>query len=193
MRPCTIVTTYRGLAGDIFSIRKVILAALLIFLTGTVSGILYQDSFSGMMESFAAMARGFTAHSGLSLIIMIFLRNAFSSALSIALGFFLGIFPVLGALANGLIVGLVMSRIESSERITALLLLIPHGIFELPAMFISWGLGIWKGITPFATVAGMPFQETQVRPWKIYFLVIVPLLLIAAVIEGTMIGAMRGR
>lgn len=188
----TLKAAYSDLFAGLIGIRKSIFVALAIFLAGVALGVIYKEIFQETLRSFSTMARSFTKHSGLSLILMIFLRNSFSAGMSIALGFFLGIFPALGALANGLIVGLIFTHIDASERLAALLLLIPHGIFELPAMFISWGLGIWKGVHPF-TSTGQPSQEKPVRPWKVYFFIVIPLLVIAAAIEGTMMGIMKGR
>lgn len=183
---------YPELLKDLISIRKVILIAAGIFLLGIVLGIAYHASFDQMMLSFMEMAKRITTRRGISLMAAIFLRNSLSSLIAIVSGYIFGIFPAFSALSNGVIIGVTMTHLEASKMTLALLLLIPHGIFELPAMFISWGLGIWRGISLLRQSQDQLIQERQIKAWKIYFYIIIPLLIIAAVIEGTMIGIVSG-
>ncbi len=79
------------------------------------------------------------------LIGFIFLNNLLSSFWGIISGFFLGIFPLISTIANGYVLGFVSKLAVSANGFTSLLRLLPHGIFELPAIFISFGLGLKFG------------------------------------------------
>jgi stage II sporulation protein M len=87
--------------------------------------------------------------SGFSLIQMIsflFFNNLKSSLAGMIFGVFLGIFSILVALFNGYILGFVLSESVKANGILILWKLLPHGIFELSAVFISLGLGLRMGI-----------------------------------------------
>ena len=61
------------------------------------------------------------------------------------LGIFLGIFPIITTISNGVILGYVLKRTAESVGVIEFWRLFPHGIFELPAVFISLGLGLKLG------------------------------------------------
>ena len=84
---------------------------------------------------------------GLSLIIFIFTNNVLTSLYSLVLGVFLGILPIFTALINGIILGYVINKTTTTISILEIWRLFPHGIFELPAVFISLGLGLKLGYT----------------------------------------------
>ena len=121
------------------------------------------------------------------LIKFIFLNNVQSSFFAMILGIFLGIFPIITMVANGYLLGFVALLSVNAEGVFILWRLFPHGIFELPAIFISAGLGLKLG--------SFLFQKDKIKSFKIYlrkslitFLaIVVPLLVIAAIIEGSLI------
>ena len=84
--------------------------------------------------------------SQIELIKFIFLNNLQSSFFGMIFGFFLGIFPVMAAIANGYLLGFVALVSVNDGGWFILCKLLPHGIFELPAIFISLGLGLKLGI-----------------------------------------------
>ena len=83
--------------------------------------------------------------SSLEMISFIFFNNLQVGFMGMIYGFALGIFPILATFANGYVVGYVSSSAISSSGLSSLLNLFPHGIFELPAIFISFGIGIKFG------------------------------------------------
>jgi len=121
------------------------------------------------------------------LIRFIFFNNLQSSFLGMVLGILLGFFPLIFAITNGYVLGFVASATVNVEGISILWRLFPHGIFELPAIFISLGLGL-KLMT-------FIFEKNKLKTLKIYtknslrtfLFIIIPLLIIAAVIEGSLI------
>lgn len=101
----------------------------------------------------------------------IFLNNLQSSFFGMILGTILGIFSAITSILNGYLLGFVSSRAAYEEGIFVLWRLLPHGIFELPALFLSTGLGLklgfpfvyryfkyyWKRKNIFALLAGIFF------------------------------------
>lgn len=120
------------------------------------------------------------------LINFIFFNNLKSSFFGMALGFFFGIFSIVTALANGYLLGFVASRVVSAEGITVLWKLLPHGIFELPAVLIAVGLGLRLGTFIFKKKKLKSLEELTKKSIKAFIFIVIPLLAIAAVIEATL-------
>ena len=121
------------------------------------------------------------------LIKFIFLNNIQSSFLGMVFGVFLGIFPVISTIANGYLLGFVANFAIQENGIFSLWRILPHGIFELPAVFISFALGLRIGASIFSKKKFRKFNETFISCLKIFVLIIIPLLIIAAIIEGSLI------
>lgn len=98
-------------------------------------------------------------------------------------GFLLGIFPVFFVFFNGLLLGYVFSSIN----LTDLWKILPHGIFELPAIFISAGLGMKLSLFLFSRKPKKEFKKRFFDSFRVLLFVIIPLLLVAAVIESLLI------
>ena len=99
----------------------------------------------------------------------------------------LGIYPVVATIANGFILGFVASMAVSSEGFFVLWRIFPHGIFELPAIFISFGLGLKIGTFIFQKKKFESFKKYFMNSLKVFLFIIIPLLIIAAIIEGGLI------
>jgi len=117
----------------------------------------------------------------------IFSNNIQSSFFGMILGIFFGIFPIFTSLANGYLLGFVASEAVQSNGVSVLWRLFPHGIFELPALFISLGLGIKLGSFVFGKNKIETLKVYSIKSVKTFFLVVVPLLILAAIIEGSLI------
>ena len=134
------------------------------------------------------------------LVIFIFLNNISSVFLGIALGFLLGILPLMSAILNGYVLGFVSRLSVDGNGFLSLWRLLPHGIFELTAVFISLGLGLKLGTFIFEKSEKRGgiwkyrfeiLKENFIKSLKTFFLIVVPLLIIAAVIEGLLIAFLR--
>jgi len=121
------------------------------------------------------------------LISFIFFNNMQTGFFGIILGFLVGLFPVILTLVNGYVLGYVSFLAVSSGGASSLLNLLPHGIFELPAIFISLGLGLKFGTFIFEKNKGAFFKEFFINSLKVFVFIIIPLLIIAAIIEGSLI------
>jgi stage II sporulation protein M len=125
--------------------------------------------------------------SGKELIGFIFLNNLQSSVLGIVLGLFFGIFPIIATIINGYILGFVAILSVKEQGITVLWRIFPHGIFELPAVFISLALGLKIGTYFFVNKNKESFKDLIINSLRVLLLIIFPLLIIAAIIEGALI------
>jgi len=121
------------------------------------------------------------------LIRFIFFNNIQSSFLGMVLGVFLGIFPLLFSAFNGYVLGFVALMAVNSGGILVLWRLLPHGIFELPAVFIALGLGLRAGTLFFRRDKSKSFRYYFYELARIFIFVIIPLLIIAALIEGSLV------
>lgn len=138
-----------------------------------------RESFSSRFESLLTM-------DPFSIMFAIFLNNAFVSLLFLVLGLALGVLPVMFIAFNGYLVG-VIAYLAAQERGTLfiLLALLPHGILELPMVFLAAGIGLRLGYQVFSALIGKPTQiKKEFKEGLLfYFRWILPLLFVAAVIE----------
>lgn len=117
----------------------------------------------------------------------IFLNNLQTSFFVMIFGFLFGIFPTILAAVNGYILGFVASLSVENQGFFVLWRIFPHGIFELPAVFISLGLGLKLGSFIFKKEKMFFLKEYLLNSLKVFFLIVVPLLIIAAIIEGILV------
>ncbi|HHX75120.1 MAG TPA: stage II sporulation protein M [Firmicutes bacterium] len=81
-------------------------------------------------------------------LMILFLHNLTSVISIMFLGFFLGLPALFSALANGSVLGLVAFQLAETGVAPLPFLaagVLPHGVFELPAFFISVALGLKLG------------------------------------------------
>lgn len=120
------------------------------------------------------------------LFIYIFLNNASKAFLVILLGFFFGIVPIFFVFTNANLIGIVLAVFGAREGFLKVVLsLLPHGIFEIPAILIASGYGLWLGVKFYRKLRyGETFREAFWFAMRKYFTVVFPLLLLAAFIEA---------
>ncbi len=171
--------------GLAFSKNYIYLAAGL-FIIGILTGIAYPDKLKSSLNSLGKLIDHFEDKSTISIIGFIFIRNVTVAIMAAFLGALLGLVPVLSAISNGMLLGAVISLAAGSNQLTKLWLIIPHGIFELPAIIIAWGLGIWHGAWFFRKDKNETMRDRGLKVSLALFRYSVPLLIIAAIIEGVM-------
>ncbi|HDZ60621.1 MAG TPA: stage II sporulation protein M [Candidatus Pacearchaeota archaeon] len=125
--------------------------------------------------------------SQLELIKYIFVNNLQSSFFGLLLGIIFGIIPVLFAAINGYLLGFVLSISVMGGGLLVIWRLFPHGIFELPAIFISLGLGLRLGCFIFQKNIPKSFRKYFWNSLRVFLFIVLPLLIIAAIIEGSFI------
>ena len=169
---------YRKIWQDLKEARTFIFAAIALFLLGNILAWLNPQLSENIVALFIEYFQKFQDKTLLQLTLAIFLNNATVALFAIIFGFFFGLLPVLAAVVNGVAVGAVLAMNPVN-----LFKILPHAIFELPAIFIAWGLGLWCA----GWLVHTPRWETAKARMKcsfnIYAFLILPMLVVAAVLE----------
>lgn len=123
------------------------------------------------------------------LFVFIFQNNVMTAFFGLLLGLVLGLFPLLLAMVNGYVLGFVANFSVSVAGISILFRLLPHGVFEIPALIISLGLGLKLGMFVFAKhgTRKQVLKYDLENSLRVFLFVVVPLLLIAGLIEAGLI------
>ena len=123
------------------SYRTWVLVAVGLFATGMVGGLVVPDDtsniFAGDLSALEELAR-FLGPFQLSTAAFIFLKNAFALVFSFVLSPILCLVPIIALMVNGWLISFVSVTVIEEESVGLLLAgLLPHGIFELPALIIG--------------------------------------------------------
>ncbi|MCL5730082.1 MAG: stage II sporulation protein M [Candidatus Pacearchaeota archaeon] len=169
--------------------RGFIFAAIALFFVFALAGFFLpspnyiSQEIEGYISQLISQTSGM---SGPQLVSFILLNNIKSSFFGLALGIFLGIFPAILAIFNGYLLGFVAVDSVKSNGALILLRLLPHGIFELPAVFVSLGMGMKLGVMMFSRKKEHAGKNV-INALRVFVFVVIPLLIIAAIIEGSLI------
>ncbi|WP_048601024.1 stage II sporulation protein M [Rubeoparvulum massiliense] len=128
----------------------------------------------------------------------IFMNNLLASAFIIGSGILFGIIPLVSMVSNGLILGIVLKTgaLAGYHPVDVFITsILPHGIFELTAVFLAAALGMHLGWLIIQTIAILWRKQGQ-RVKLAYlqyfadlprvFIVIIALLFVAAMIESSL-------
>lgn len=158
-----------------------------LFLFSAIIGFMFPENFAFFDELLKELAEKTAGLGPGELTWFIFQNNVMSSLLGLIFGIVFGIFPVIEIVINGLLLGYVYFIASSAEGLGVIWMLVPHGIFELPAVFISLGMGLKLGMFVFSKGKKKEFIMRFKKSLKVFLLIVLPLLIIAAVIEGILI------
>lgn len=165
-----------------------ILAVIGVFFASILFGFLFPSLFAqfdeilrGIIDETAGLSTG-------GLIWYIFANNLQSTLYGMLFGVAFGIFPLAATVLNGVLIGYVLNLSYAYSGLSDFWRLLPHGIFELPAVFISLGLGIRLGTFIFYRNKLSALKYNLRNSLLVFLLVILPLLIIAAIIEGFLIA-----
>jgi stage II sporulation protein M len=165
------------------------LVILFLFSYSAMIGFFFPVFFKEVIEEFIKKLIEKTAGMNFfQLLVFIFQNNLTTAFTGLLLGLALGLFPLLSIFFNGYVLGFVVSKTTDVFGYGVLWRLIPHGIFELPALIISLGLGLKLGMFIFAKEGKRKKQlmydlENSLR---IFVFIVLPLLLAAAIIETSL-------
>lgn len=162
----------------------------LVFFLSTALGFAYSSmNPEYAMQSLDEVSELFDIIKNLSpigIMLFIFFNNAIKSLIILMLGIGFGIIPLLFIAYNGYIIGVVVYIISGENGFTYILsAILPHGIIELPMIFISAAIGLKLGYLLFRSLEGqsVDIKTEFLRGVRFYFYRIMPLLFVAAVIE----------
>ncbi|MDY6964560.1 MAG: stage II sporulation protein M [Halobacteriota archaeon] len=172
------------------SIRYHILFISLIFLLSMMSGIMYgalDPTFSEeLMSELGEEFGGLTELPPPLIMLSIFGRNAGLSFITLIVGIGFGLVPIAFIAINGFMVGIVVKIAEQEAGIFFVIMaILPHGIIELPMVFLSAAIGLKLGheVLLLLLTGESHIKEESVKGLRIFSFLVVPLLFISAIIE----------
>lgn len=163
----------------------IVVSIFLVFLIIGYFSTLTPEMEALLKERLKEIAALFEGLNLLETIWMIFSNNIYVSFLSLFLGVLFGIFPIITSFSNGFIVGYVLQKAVAIDGILTIWKLFPHGIFELPAVIISMGIGLRLGATLIFRIKKL--KNESLKALLVFLLIITPLLITAAIIEGLLV------
>lgn len=182
------IGNYRRSWGFLKEIKVYFLIVSIIFVVFALIGFIFPIFFVDLIAEFVKRIAEQTSGLGFSSMLFFILSNNISTAFfGMIFGVLLGIFPVFNAVLNGYVLGFVMNKTAEVAGTSILLRLLPHGIFELPALIISLGLGLRLGMFILAKNKKKDFLYALENCFRVFLFIVVPLLLVAGVIETWLI------
>ncbi len=182
-------------------LRPHLVTSVVFFAAGLVIGLMIVNRFPQMADSFesslASFTKVFRGLPKLQLAAAIFVNNTVKTLAMIFLGTLLGVIPAFFLIANGAALGMVLSLSGQTRGVwVSLLSVLPHGILELPAVFLGTAIGIMMG----TSIARKLFAKSTTKigielghALKFFCSVIVPLLFVAAMVETYVTSALVTR
>lgn len=164
--------------------------ALGIFILSSIFGFVFHSKLT-FIDDFLKQLIDRTSGLNTGEMVFFILQNNLQSALfSVFFGIFFGLFPITSNFSNGVVLGYVLQKSYETIGILSWWRILPHGIFELPAIFISFALGMKLGFTLFLNkkVRVKEFKRRFYNSVNTFLMIVIPLLIIAAIIEGILIG-----
>ena len=169
--------------------KNYIYVSIGLFIFSAVMGFIFKENLSVLNELIRKMILESKGLNTWEMIMFILQNNFQVSVIVVISGALIGLIPIFIALSNGLVVGYVLALTSDAAGFASWWRLLPHGVFELPAIFIALGLGIKLGFAFFT-------QKNQLQEFKhrfynscnVLLMVVFPLLVIAAIIEGILIA-----
>ena len=173
------------------SLRPYLLVIITLFLLATAAGYVSAyfnpDIIDELIGQFEETYGWIAEESPIMIMLFIFANNTLNSFIAMLLGTFFGIWPVIFILINGFFIGVVVfSSVQEYGILVVLSALLPHGIIELPMIFISASIGLRLGVLAFQKIfkiKDVRFKYELFSAIRFFVTVIVPLLFIAAIIE----------
>lgn len=171
---------------------KSVIYMVVLFLIAIVAGFIIGSFYPEIFENLFNLS-GLPEGDSPNLTAFIFFNNTRVLFFLMMFGFVLAFIPVLIVLLNGFTIGFVSEYTIKNESLLFLVTgLLPHGIIELPVILLGAGVGFKLGIQSVQTLLGNlsvdNFREAFVNATWIFFLIGVPFLLIAALIEVFVTG-----
>ena len=179
-------------------LRPYLKTSLIIFGIGVVIGLMIVSSFPQIADQFQSSLVGFVKMfrglSKLQLAAAIFLNNSLKTLATILFGCLFGVVPAIFLVANGIALGLIFSLSAPTRGLwISFVSIVPHGVFELPAVFFGAGIGLMLGthaVKSIFTGTETTLGGELIRGLKFFCTVILPLLLIAAFVEAFLTSAL---
>jgi stage II sporulation protein M len=172
------------------SYRWWLITAISLFIVGIWFGVITYNnapvSFSTQAADLQNLSELIVSLPRPLMMAVIFFKNTLAVAASIVLSPVFLLVPVMTLLVNGWLIGLVSGAVIHQQSVAYLLVgLLPHGIFELPALFMGEAVAFSIGATVIKAVfknqtAGL---KAGIKRDMRFMIPIVVLFVVAAAIE----------
>ncbi len=180
--------------------------SVLLFFIGMVVGYAFLDLNSPIIQSIlrnmeTVVEKIKTNDTVFFMIRTIFLNNLFLAVLMILSGLLLGLYPMISLTVQGIMLGFIIKHLFSQGRTIGFVLLgiLPHGILEIPGIFIASAYGIKLGFSLLRLISKAITKDNKeehiaaefllnIRRIPIVLIGLTIILFIAAVIESTATG-----
>ncbi|MGI6345099.1 MAG: stage II sporulation protein M [Bacillota bacterium] len=158
-------------------IRNYLIAALILFLLGiTIGAVATSQDPDAMLQAIETVAKqlqqlGEDILSGPlgEGILLLFWHNLRTVLMMAVFGLALGIPAALGVLINGVIIGVVgVLSTQTAGIVPFLAGILPHGVFEIPALLIGAGVGLRLGLGPLLARRRSTFATPAPATWQGY-------------------------
>lgn len=177
-------------------------AAAVIFLAGLFVGAMSHGDIAWLdkqLENISKIAKQANESDNVSLSMfwLILVNNLVATAFAMYLGIAASIMPLFTLALNGLVMGYLFGQLANEGAdLWSLILkgILPHGILELPAVFLAGAYGILLGVRLLQGIGRS--MTNKPKPWARFaeamkgsiaiYAVVAILLLVAAVIESTL-------
>jgi stage II sporulation protein M len=121
--------------------KKYVFFIIFLFVLSGVLGFIFSDRLGFLDEMLEKIVKQIEGKDTLEIIFLIFFNNVRSALFGLIWGIFFAVIPLINTLSNGAVIGYVFSKVVALQGVSSLWRILPHGIFELPAIFIALGLG----------------------------------------------------
>jgi len=158
------------------------------FIIGYIFPVFFVDLIKKIIEELLRKTEGMNFW---QLLFFVLKNNVTTAFIGMILGLILGIIPLLLVIFNGYVLGFVAIKTASNSGLSSLLRLLPHGVFEIPALVISLGLGLKLARFIFAREKKKLLVYDLKNSLRVFLFVIIPLLIIAAIIETSLIFLLK--
>ncbi|MFC0212781.1 stage II sporulation protein M [Paenibacillus chartarius] len=159
---------FQLLFADMRHMGKYFIAAIAIFTAGVVLGVEGHDQYAPFLENQLTVLKQIgsvvqdKANPQLWLFGMIFLNNLLASLLTIVFGLIFAIRPIMLLLVNGMVIGYLGVEQAAEQSLGQFIVgILPHGIIEIPAIFVASAYGIRLGFVALKGVASV-----FAAPWR---------------------------
>lgn len=175
---------YLGVVNTIRRSAVFILMAVIVYAVSAYIGYRRAEHFSLFNEMADKLVSDFQDKLGIQMFWSILYHNLLATYVTMCFVTLFGLIPLAICCVNGLMLGWVLATASQVTATGLMAMLIPHGLFEWPAMMLSWGIGIWRGIGYRFTDPSKGFYERWMAANKLFAGLMLPLLILAALIES---------
>jgi len=175
------------------SSKKYFLASAGIFIVSFVIGLLISAKNPDASENLLGLLKetfgSITSLEPFGRMLEIFKNNVRGSFMALIFGLGFGIVPFLFVAINGIVLGILVEFfLKKQGFFFVIAAILPHGIIELPMVIISVGIGFRLGHAAYFSTRHqktMPELLNEIKQGVIFYIkIIVPLLLLAALVES---------